>query len=556
MFLDAREIPAGTQIDCDIVIVGSGAGGMPVAHELLNTSLNVVLLESGGWRQEAETQDLCRGEVLDPAHHSPTDKYRQRCYGGTTTLWGGRCAPHDPIDYEKRSYVPYSGWPISPVEMDPFYERAHVYCEVGRYNYKGAESLPRGNEPYIPGFKSDDVAQDWIWRYSLPSNFAKLSPAAFKNSPRTRVYLHANCLGVQMNKEGNHVAGLRVASLRGNHFSVRAKYYVLAAGGLEVPRILLSSSDVCPAGVGNDRDLVGRFYCGHLAGDLGLVKFTPKGGPIIWDFEVSNDGIYCLRALRIREETQRREQLLNFRCYLNHPSLSDPIHGSAVLSAGYLVKRFMIEKIPPEFDKSLTMRMTSYKQMVPHLKNVALGFPKLFGFSFKWLRKRILARRKLPSIALFNQHNVYNLHFDAEQAPNPDSRVTLTEQRDSLGMRRLRVDWRMTGQDIESVLKCFRIISRDFRASGVGTTLADDQVMAEQMCHRVGVGSHHYGTTRMASDPSCGVVDTHYRVFGTDNLFIATSSTFPTPSFANPVLSIVAHSLRLADYLKHLTQTG
>lgn len=552
MFYDARALPTGTKLDCNIVIVGAGAGGMSVAHELLNTSLDVVLLESGGLGYETDTQRLCQGKVLDLNHHAPLDAYRQRRYGGTTTVWGGRCAPHDPIDFEERGHVPFSGWPMSLGDLDAYYERAHVYCDLGRYNYQAAEMLPCGHEPLIPGLQSRDVAQDWIWQFSLPSNFAKLSPAAFKTSPRMRVYLHANCLGVQMNKEGNHVAGLRVASLRHNEFTVRAKYYVLAAGGLEVPRILLSSRDVCPAGVGNDRDLVGRFYCGHVTGDLCMAKFTPKGGPIIWDYELSHDGIYCRRALRIREETQRREQLLNFRCYISHPSMADPAHGSAILSAGYLVKRFLIQKIPPEYDKALAGRMTPYKQAGPHLRNLLMGAPSLVPFSFKWLRKRILPRRKLPAICLHNKDNIYNLHFDSEQCPNPESRVCLSEEKDALGMNRLCVDWRMTNLDIESVLRCFRILDRDFRNSGVGTMLAQEAAIAEELPHRVGVGSHHYGTTRMAGDPSRGVVDANCRVYGTDNLFIATSSTFPTSSFANPVLSIVALSLRLADHLKQL----
>ena len=130
--------------------------------------------------------------------------------GGTTTVWGGRCAPFDPIDFERRPHVPHSGWPVSRADLDPYYARAHVYCDVGRYTYEVADALPRTDSPLLPGFKSDDVLQDKIWRFSLPSNFAKLSPAAFKESGRVRVYLHANCLQVLMSKEGNPVAGLRV----------------------------------------------------------------------------------------------------------------------------------------------------------------------------------------------------------------------------------------------------------------------------------------------------------------------------------------------------------
>jgi hypothetical protein len=404
----------------------------------------------------------------------------------------------------------------------------------------------------IPGLKSQDVAQEKLWRFSLPSNFAKLDSKAFKESSNVRIYLHANCTKILTNKEGSHVSGLAVTSLRGNGFTVRAKYYALAAGGLEVTRLMLASRDARPAGIGNDHDLLGRFYSSHITGELGTAEFTPKGGPIIWDYERSHEGVYCRRALSIREETQRREKLLNFRCILSHPPIADPAHRNTILSAVYLVKRFVIHKIPPEYSKELSGHMTPYKAAIPHIKNVLLGSPALFGFSLKWIRQRILPRRKLPSVSLFNKNNVYSLHFDAEQAPNPDSRVTLNAEKDALGVNRLCVDWRCSDMDIESVAKSFQLIRRDFQSSGVATIQAEEGSFAERVRHQLGVGSHHIGTTRMAEDPSRGVVDADCRVHGLDNLFIASSSVFPTASFANPTLSIVAFAIRIADHLKQL----
>ena len=549
MFIDARKIPAGTQLDCDVVVVGAGAGGMAAAHEFLNSSLNTIVLEAGGLGFEADTQDLYKGEVLDPAHHGPLDKYRQRRYGGTTTVWGGRCGANDEIDFEVRPHVPHSGWPVNRKELDPFYKRAHVLLEAGDYTYNVADGLPNAKAQLIPGLQSDEVLQDQFWRFSLPANFARLSPQAFKQAQHVRVCLHANCLHVQLNKEGSHVIGLRVASLQRNEFTVRAKHYVLAAGGLEVTRLLLASRDVCPAGIGNDRDLLGRFYVSHVAGDLCMASFTPKGGSLIWDYERTHDGVYCRRNLRISEAVQRREQLLNFRCILSHPPMADPAHGHPILSAGYLVKRFLIDKIPPEYDKALAGYMTPYRQAGAHAKNVLLGAPLLIGFSWTWLTQRILVRRKLPSISLCNKNNAYNLHFDAEQSPNRDSRVMLGDQKDALGVPRLRVDWRASSRDVESVVKCFQILKRAFEQSGVAKLHADEAKIAK---FQPGVGSHHFGTTRMAGDPSHGVVDENCCVFGTDNLFIATSSAFPTSSFANPTLSIVAFAIRVADRVKEL----
>jgi choline dehydrogenase-like flavoprotein len=404
----------------------------------------------------------------------------------------------------------------------------------------------------IPGLKSDDIAQDTIWRFSLPSNFATYSSEAFKHSANVRLCLHANCIGMRVNKEGNHLVGLRVSSLRGNEFTVRAKYYVLAAGGLEVTRLMLASNDVCSDGIGNNHDLVGRFYGSHIAGELGAAVFTPKGGPLIWDYDRSHEGVYCRRALSIREPAQRREQLLNFHCILSHPPISDPAHGSSILSAAYLAKAFVIHKIPPEYSKDLAGHMTPYRRALPHLRNVVLGAPALIPFALKWGAKRNLARRKLPSVSLFNRNNVYSLHFDAEQSPNPQSRVTLTDERDALGVPRLSVDWRYSALDIASVAKILELIRRDFYKSGVATLQAEDGGCVERISTQLGVGSHHIGTTRMAAGPSRGVVDANCRVHGLDNLFIASSSIFPTTSFANPTLTIVAFAIRIADHLKQL----
>ena len=555
MLFDARDIPAHTQLDCDVVIVGGGAAGITLARELSDTPLDVMLLEGGGWRHENATQALYKGDVVNPAQHGPLDKYRHRGIGGTSTLWGGRCAPFDDIDFERRPHVPHSGWPLGRSDLDACYERAHAYCHAGRYDYDAA-TLPHGRLPMIPGLVSDEVLQDRLWRFSLPTNFARLFMPDLKQSGNVRVGLHANCLSIGLGAEGKHARELRVASLRGNVFTVRARQVVLAAGGLETTRLLLASRDVCPAGIGNDHDLVGRFYTSHITGELGEAVFTPKGGPIIWDYERSYDGVYCRRTLAIHPRVQRREGLLNFRCSLSHPPIADPSHRNGILSAAYLVKRFLINRIPPEYSKDMAGHMTPYRNVPAHLLNLLRGAPALLPFAAKWIGARVLAERKLPSVSLPNRENVYSLHFDAEQSPNPDSRVMLTDDRDALGVPRLRVDWRHSPLDVDSVLRCFQIVKRDLTRCGVASFRLDEADFPARVVAQLGVGSHHIGTTRMADDPAHGVVDADCRVHGVDNLFIASSSVFPTASFANPTLTIVAVAVRVADQLRRLNGIG
>ncbi len=193
--------------------------------------------------------------------------------------------------------------------------------------------------------------------------------------------------------------------------------------------------------------------------------------------------------------------------------------------------------------------MGKHQHVWKHIRNCVLGAPALIAFALKWLFKRILAKRKLPSVVIKNKANIYHLHFDAEQAPNRLSRVYLGDEVDAFGQPRLVADWSFTDQDARSVLECIKIIASELERTGTGQMKINEQAMLDRI-RETGVGSHHIGLTRMANDPTEGVVDKDCRVFGIDNLYIASSSTFPTASFANPTLTIIAFALRIADQLK------
>jgi choline dehydrogenase-like flavoprotein len=136
-----------------------------------------------------------------------------------------------------------------------------------------------------------------------------------------------------------------------------------------------------------------------------------------------------------------------------------------------------------------------------------------------------------------------------EQQPNRDSRVTLSDRRDALGLPMTRLDWRLTAADKASLRRNLRALGAEFAAAGIGRlhlTLPEGDAWPEELTG----GNHHMGTTRMAADPRQGVVDADCRVHGIDNLYVAGSSVFPTCGAANPTLTIVALALRLADHLR------
>jgi choline dehydrogenase-like flavoprotein len=547
MILDANTLPAAPTLVADICIIGAGAAGITMALELAGSRNEVLVLESGGLRAEAATQDLYAGSVVDERLHSPPDRYRQRRFGGTTTIWGGRCTPLDPIDLERRDYVPHSGWPIGLHDLMPYYPRANSLCEAGKFQYTLAQAFDKPQRPMIDGFASENFTTDTLERFSCPTDFGARYGQRLRDARNVRVVLHANVTAVNLDESGARVLSLTARTLRGKVFAVTANRFVMAAGGLEVARLLLASRDVHSSGIGNQHDVVGRYYMCHLAGTMGaLTIHRPLSG--VWNgYDLSAEGIYCRRRIALTPEAQRRQRVGNFICRLHHPRITDPAHRNAILSALYLAK-FVI---PYEYGKRLHgEERVSWSAWLKHLRNVAAGPFDAAGFAWHMLKDRKLAKRKFPSIVIKPKANLFSLDFHGEQQPNPASRVTLEAATDALGLPRISIDWRYTAGDVETVGRAMALLAADLRQTGVGDLKYDASSVENEITRYGAYGGHHIGTARMGNDPRESVVDANCRIHGMTNLFVAGTAVFPTSSQANPTLTVVALALRLADRLK------
>ncbi len=547
MILDANDLPDDQSLRADVCIVGAGAAGISMALQFIGSGIEVLLLESGGFGEEPDTQALYAGAVADERLHSPPDRYRQRRFGGTTPIWGGRCMPLDPIDFEARDYVPHSGWPLTLDALLPYYPMANRLCEAGDFSYTAALTFRDGGRPMIEGFESTCFTSDTLERFSCPTDFGARYGDRLRSARNISVLLHANVTAIRLQADGERVAALQVRTLGGKRLEARAGQYVLATGGLEVPRLLLASRDVHPQGIGNQHDLVGRYYMCHLAGTIGALKILKPPAAVHHGYEISDEGIYCRRRLALRPEVQRTRRIGNFIARLHHPRITDTAHRSSVLSLLYLAKPL----IPYEYGTRLRGdEHASTGAWLRHLGNVVTGPFEAFGFAWHMLRDRKLAARKFPSIIVTSKANLYSIDFHAEQQPEASSRVMLDRATDALGMPRLRIDWRYTAGDVDSVRRALALLAAEFDRSGVGRLEYDPATVEAEMTRYGAYGGHHIGTARMGSDPRVSVVDSNCRVHGVGNLFIASSATFPTSSQANPTLTVIALSLRLAAHLR------
>ncbi|MEY4653463.1 MAG: hypothetical protein RI884_2044 [Pseudomonadota bacterium] len=549
MIEDADRVARYTVLQADVCVVGAGPAGIALALSLGEQGLRVLLLEAGRETRDVGAQALYQGELAND-QHSPPHRYRVRGLGGSSAIWGGRCMPLDPIDFEARPWVPDSGWPLTYDDLRPYYVAANALAEAGRYAYDAQEALPHA-PPLVQGWHNDTVGTQGLERFSCPTDFGRRYARRLRLSPLIRVLRGAVCTRIRLQPGAPTdrpvpVRALDLATLAGNCLQAQAHAVVLAAGGLETARLLLCSDDVHPRGVGNRHDVVGRYYMCHLAGNLGTLTLQGPPAGVRHGYEIAPDGVYCRRRFSVSETVQRRERLLNAVARLHFPRIADPRHRSGVLSGLFLARRFIRYEYGRRLHDGSALSATL---LARHALNVVRDAGHTAAFLQHWLVRRTLALRKFPSVILANTTNRFSLEVQGEQRPHPDSRVTLSTQRDALGLRRLRIDWRYQPEDITSLRRTLDLIAAEVARSGTGHLQVDTATLEEDLLRYGAYGGHHIGTTRMGNDPRTSVVDANARVHDADNLYIAGSAVFPTSGQANPTLTLIALSLRLADHL-------
>ena len=316
-----------------------------------------------------------------------------------------------------------------------------------------------------PGLDGD-LVETTIERFSKPTNFWRRYGAELETLRTCHDLQDSPATRIQLNRDGKSVDGIEVAGPDGSAEEVRGPRYVLALGGLETTRLLLASNDVRPDGIGNDSGHLGRNYMSHLCTTAGAITFS---GPPDSRLRLcpDADGIYVRRRLWLTEKAQREFSLLNttFRTHLPEPA--NPSHGDAILSAMFLVKDMVLYEYSRKFAENPVLG----RAPAPCGNSSRSRFGSR-GSASDWLRNRTFAERKLPSVVLGSRDNRYELEFHAEQAPNPDSRLTLSAERDALGMPRLKVDWRVTELDLESLKSSYALLAGELQnaAAPAGST--------------------------------------------------------------------------------------
>jgi choline dehydrogenase-like flavoprotein len=525
---DAKDIPADTEIRTDICVVGTGAAGLTIARLFNKTDVDVVVLEAGGLEREVSIEEaVFSTEDLGLPHLNPIPD-RGRWFGGSTNLWFGRIAIPTPIDFETRSWVSNSGWPISFEELRPWFHLAADILEVDHFDKIEIRNWPAN--PTIETFIEQGGANLEVFLWANAGLLASRHHQILKTSDNVRVILNATAVELLQMEHSADIQSITAREPEGKRFRIKASTYVLAAGGLENPRLLLASTGRSRAGVGNAYDQVGRYYMEHPRGDrlaeVGLQNLTAEQISKLVLLDEKAPTPFGKAQLRVTfpPAMQLQEGLLNHSL---HGYLVSPYHDASSYQS--------VRRVWHRLSGSALPSTTSVRA------DVALAIrslPNLATLASKWLTNRGAPSR----LVVVDQ---------MEQEPDPLSRVTLNPQkRDHFGLPKLEVDWRIGDSTYRSQRRMHSFFKGMLERAGINSFTS--KMLDEPECRPLLWDlKHPMGTTRMASGPQRGVVDENCRVHGIRNLYIAGSSVFSTGGHANPTLTIVALAARLASHLRH-----
>ncbi len=524
MFIDARAVPTGTVIETEVCIVGAGAAGITLAREFVDASFRVILLESGGAKPDPATQELYDGSDIG----RPYDIFPQsrlRYFGGTTNHWGGVwCDLPSSLDFETREGVPFSGWPFPLSHLEPWYRRAQPVFKLGPYGYDLSDWGIAPNDVPEPFHGPHFVCR--VLQQGPATRFGPEYAPELRRSQNLDVYFYANALRFDATENGEAPRQLNIGVLPDGRFAVRARIFILAAGGIENARLLLLSESESAVGLGNERGLVGRYFMLHLEYSGGVI--VPAKPYVDLSFQTGENGA-------------RYRRLGVNRRFVSYVSLSDETKRQLKLPAMRL--RFQYPRIP-ELDllMGLVHRADRSSDFRHDLASVVRKFPEIASYS----ARRLAYGRNKPRAPVAS----IPLNCTSEQMPNPDSRIVLGHGVDAFGLRKVAVDWRLTAEDKLGIATAARMLGEELVRGGFGQLRSNFAENSDEWPTDMRGDQHHMGTTRMQRDPNKGVVDQNCRVHGTTDLYVAGCSVFPTGGTFNPTLTIVALALRLADHVK------
>lgn len=536
----------------DVCIVGSGPAGIILALEYsrLKPGQKILIIEYGDATQKKHNALDDSIEITNKQNHHDPYECTNKGFGGTSATWGGRCVMYDEIDFIKRDIIGEEcTWGIELLkDVCNFLPQAAAYFECGEARFNLNEIPQFQNTRIAEGFVEGIVTDSTVERWSMPTRFGNRYRDAIEKSKDITLLEGFELRSLSSPDASGTVSSVSIREVLSNEtFEIKSRTFVLAAGTQETTRILLRNNQLFKNLKAPPASL-GHYYQGHLSGKIASVKFSGDPAKTDFGFLIDSDNIYLRRRFQFTKDFLKENDLLNIAIWLDNPLYHNPKHKSGAMSFMYLamITPIIGKKLaPPAISHSITKgKVTGIRK---HIWNIIRQFPSSFTVPGKIFYKRYLIKRKLPGVFLYSPDNSYALHFHSEQLPVYSNEMRLSDDNETLV-----IDYSLSEKDINSVIKTHQALDAWLQKCGCGKLeywYREDKLndAIKQMSKD---GIHQSGTTRIAASPAEGVVDDDLKVWGTNNVFVCSSSVFPTSGQANPTFLLGAFAARLS---KHLT---
>jgi hypothetical protein len=510
MITDFLKLKHNENLAADICVVGAGAAGMAIAEFFLSENKKVLVVESGNFKFNQDIQNYYKVENVGLKFNGAMGG-RFRTMGGSTTRWGGQALPLTQLDFKQKDWIKNTGWPIRKEDLDTYYKKALKFLNVDDLDFDDQIFQKLKIKP----LDFNSTFHYHVSKWSPNPDLRNVYKKQFEESQNLEILLNANLLNIKLNDEKNYIDLIVVCDMN-KQINITAKFYILCCGGIENARIMLHNSIApgCP---------VGKYLQDHPSIEIGkLITGSKQRVQKYFNIHYWKKWEYSIR-LSFTDEFQEREKCSNASASIMFTPLPTSFIGQL-----NLLKRSISEKKPIQIIKSI------------------------FGVAVKSYEIVIIAYYYIFDRFQYKPDAAFPIKISFEQEPSENSWVKLSDKdRDALGIPLSKINWDITEATWTTTFKIAEELTKELKRHNLGEVELYPEITRGNPDWKKLFGdvNHHIGTTKMGDDPLKSVVDSDCKVWGLDNMYIASSSVFPTGGHSNPTLTLIALSYRLAEHL-------